>query len=99
MTLRLSGDRKIENLRGYHPEIVAQLRTSLATGAQAIPDPRRQGFYDVRGGGQVFFIHISPVSGTIMLLATWRDEREVPEGQTKIVPQIEKPAACGVCAV
>jgi hypothetical protein len=74
MTLRVNGDRKIENLRMYHPEIVDQLRALLATGARATPDPRRPNFYDVYDGRRVFFIHISPVSGTVMLLATWLDD-------------------------
>jgi hypothetical protein len=98
MTLHLSADRKIENLRGYHPDLVAQLRTSLATGAPATPDPCRQAFYDVRSGGRVFFIHISPVSGNIMLLATWREEREQPQTSEGIVPEVRKTTACAVCA-
>ena len=103
MMLRLRGDRKIENLRWYHPELITQLRTSLATGAQATPDPRRQAFYDVRSGGRVFFIHISPVSGNVMLLATWHEERkdaearEGREGREGIVPQVERTKPCGVC--
>src|SRR5438874_7123657 len=101
MMLRLNGDRKIENLRGYHPEIVDQLRTSLATGAQATPDPRRQDFYDVRSGGRVFFIHISPVSGNVLLLATWREERkdsEAREAPEAMVSHVERAKPRGVCA-
>ena len=89
MRLRLCGDRKIENLRGYQHEIVAELRALLATGAQATPDPQRPGFFDVCGGNRVFFIHVSPVSGTVMLLATWRDGS---------VSEIEAPGAYKVFA-
>jgi hypothetical protein len=89
MRLRLCGDRKIDNLRAYQPEIVAELRALLATGAQATPDPRRPGFFDVYSGDRVFFIHVSPVSGTVMLLASWR---------TGSMTEIEKPGAYKVFA-
>jgi hypothetical protein len=88
MTLRLNGARKIENLRGYDREIVAELRNLLATGAQAQPDPRRPGFYDIYDGGRVYFIHISPVSGNVVLLATWCESN---------IPELAKASACRIC--
>jgi hypothetical protein len=77
MTLRLTGKNgklTIENLRHYPSEVVEKLRGLLATGVEARPDPRRKGFYDVEDGARTFFIHISPVSGNVMLLATWCEE-------------------------
>ena len=77
MTLRLTGkDGKltIENLRNYPSEVVERLRGLLTAGVNARPDPRRKAFYDVEDGRRVFFIHISPVSGNVMLLATWCEE-------------------------
>ena len=89
MRLRLCGDRNIDNMRGYAPEIVSELRTLLATGAKATPDPHRPGFFDLHNGDRVFFIHVSPVSGTVMLLASWRNAN---------VPDIERPTAYKVYA-
>ena len=82
MILRLSGkDSKsgkliIENLRHYPAELVEKLHRLLAQGVEAQPDPRRKGFYDLDSGTRVFFIHISPVSGNVILLASWLKERE-----------------------
>lgn len=82
MILRLNGkDSKsgkliIENLRHYPAELVEKLHRLLAQGVEAQPDPRRKGFYDLDGGTRVFFIHVSPVSGSVMLLASWPKERE-----------------------
>jgi len=76
--LRLEGKAdqlKIENLHDYPVELVERLRGLLLTGTEARPDPRRRGFYDVHNGTRVFFIHVSPVSGKVMLLAIWRKEQ------------------------
>jgi len=62
---------RIDNLKEYPTEIVAQLEKLLASGAAARPDPHRKNFYDVEDAGRVFFIHTSPISGRVMLLATW----------------------------
>jgi hypothetical protein len=74
MTLRLEGDLRIENLRRHGDPLVAGLRAALAAGVHADPDPRRPGFYDVHSGRRTYFIHVSPVSGAVMLLATWCED-------------------------
>jgi len=74
MLLRLSHSPAIDNLRHYSSEIVEQLSFALSNGARAQADPRRKGFYDVTDGERVFFIHISPVSGKVWLLASWLEE-------------------------
>lgn len=73
MTLKMK-EVKVENLRNYSDEVVDKLRGLLLTGADADLDPQRKGFYDVYNGTRVFFIHISPVSGNVMLLASWLRE-------------------------
>ncbi|PYU91715.1 MAG: hypothetical protein DMG25_13945 [Acidobacteria bacterium] len=75
MRLHLNNNLTIENLKRYPEDIVEKLRNLLVTGTEALPDPRRRGFYDVLNGNRVFFIHISPVSGNVMLLASWLKER------------------------
>ncbi|HEY6292281.1 MAG TPA: hypothetical protein VI455_12090 [Terriglobia bacterium] len=74
MLLRLNHSPTIDNLRNYPREIVEQLRSVLTNGARANADPRRKAFYDVTDGERVFFIHISPVSGNVWLLASWLAE-------------------------
>jgi hypothetical protein len=41
-----------------------------------VPDPHRQGFFEVQNGTSVYYIHLSPVSGKVMLLATWLKEAQ-----------------------
>ena len=79
MLLRLNEKPVVENLRNYPLTLVQRLADLLAAGVPAEPDPRRKAFYDVLDGDRVFFIHISPVSGKVLLLATWLAEK-VPAG-------------------
>jgi len=76
MVLRLNQQPNIEDLRNHPAEIVGKLRELLAAGAPAQPDPHRKDFYEVEDGSHVFYIHISPLNGKVLLLATWsRDEK------------------------
>jgi hypothetical protein len=72
--LRLNRNVAIENLRGYRPEVIEDLRTVLEVGARAAADPKRPGFYDLDDGSRGFYIHVSPVSGKVFLLAVWHNE-------------------------
>jgi len=76
MVLRLARLPIIEDLRNHSPETVENLRELLASGAPAHPDPHRAGFYEVQNHSQVFYIHVSPVNGKVLLLATWRIDSE-----------------------
>lgn len=71
MLLRLEQQPSVENLRNYPAETVDKLRELLAAGAPARPDPRRSNFYELENGSRVYYIHISPVSGKVWLLAIW----------------------------
>ncbi len=70
MRLKLAGSTRIDNLRDYPTEVVEKLRSLLAAGAKAHPDPHRKGFYDVENGSRMFYIHLAP-SGQVWLLASW----------------------------
>jgi hypothetical protein len=59
---------------GKHPAAsVIRLGILLAGTVTATPDPKRKNFYEVEGGCPVYYIHVSPVIGTIFLLASWRN--------------------------
>lgn len=73
MILRLIHNVTIENPRRHASESVERLRGLLAEGTKATADPKRQGFYDLEDDGRVFYIYVSPVSGRVVLLATWLD--------------------------
>ena len=40
------------------------------------PDPCRSDFFELEDGNKVFYIHISPVNGKVLLLATWLKDEE-----------------------
>lgn len=72
-----AADSKIEDPRGHSPETVRRLRQALTSGAPAAPDARRPGFFEIRAEDQVFYIHVSPATKKITLLATWAHEAEL----------------------
>jgi hypothetical protein len=80
MVANMSGKAQIEDL-GNHPlETVDALRSLLTSGANTVADPKRNGFYEVESDSVVYYIHVSPVSGKVLLLATWQN-LAVPAGQ------------------
>ena len=70
-------DSAIEDPRGHSSEVVERLRQALASGAPAVPEAGRPGFFEVHADEHVFYIHISPVTQRITLLATWSGEPEL----------------------
>jgi len=62
----------VDNLRNYPAEIIKELEELLLWGGSALPDPKREGFYDLENYERIFFIQISPITGKVVLLATWR---------------------------
>jgi len=72
--MRWERDMQIEDLRDHPRELIAELGDLLASGAAPIPDPRHPELYEIRSDAQVFYVHISPVTGKVLLLATWPSE-------------------------
>ena len=72
--LHLDRETQIEDPRTHPAAVVAALRDLLAGGTDATPDPKRAGFYEIESASRVFYIHISPVTGKVLLLATWPAE-------------------------
>lgn len=62
---------EIEDLRNHPARAVNELRDLLSSGANLLPDPKRAGFYELHDEFTAYYIHISPVTGKIILLATW----------------------------
>jgi len=61
----------IENPREYEPGAVKELRQLLRKGSPARRDPQRENFYEVESNSETYYIHISPVTGNVVLLAKW----------------------------
>jgi hypothetical protein len=71
MVMAIERELQIEDLRNHPAETVNMLRNLLSSGATATPDPKRVGFYEVEQASTVYYIYVSPVTGKILLLATW----------------------------
>jgi hypothetical protein len=71
MTIQIKEGARIENPRGYELDAVESLRHFLEAGSPAQRDPQRKGFYQIDGASEAYYIHISPVNGTVVLLAKW----------------------------
>ena len=76
MVLRLSQQPSIENLRNYPPETIEKLRGMLTSGVQGQPDPRRADFYELENCSQIYYVHISPLNGKVILLGIWSKNEE-----------------------
>jgi hypothetical protein len=72
MIVRLEQQPAIENRQNYPAKIVDQLGRLLVEGVSAQQDTRRMNFYDIEHADRVFFIYLSPLTGRVILLATWR---------------------------
>lgn len=71
MVLQLERQPKIEALRSYPAGTIDRLGQLLALGATAQPDPRRESFFEVESDSEVFYVHISPTSGRVLLIGIW----------------------------
>jgi hypothetical protein len=67
-------EMQIEDLRNHPVELVLRLRNLINRGAHTNPDPNHPGFYEIESDDRVFYVHISPTTGKILLLATWPSE-------------------------
>jgi hypothetical protein len=71
MLLKMMESTSIENPREYAAHTVEDLRLLLLAGSQAERDPRREYFYNLEGDRSAYYIHISPITGNVTLLAKW----------------------------
>jgi hypothetical protein len=72
--LQTEQELHVEDLRNHPPEDVERLNQLLISGATRRPDPQRRNFFEIEDRDRVFYVHISPASGKVLLLATWMQE-------------------------
>ena len=70
---------QIEDLGNHSRQAVADLRCLLVRGASKVADPKRHNFYEIESDSLIYYIHESPLTGKILLLATWQNQN-VPVG-------------------
>jgi hypothetical protein len=67
----------IEDLRNHPPEVIVALRHVLATGAVVWQDPKRANCFEVQSNSLVYYIYVSPASGSVTLLGIWQREGQL----------------------
>jgi hypothetical protein len=77
LMIQIKEGARIENPRDYHPGEVENLRLLLEVGSPIHRDPNRENFYEIEGSGETYYIHISPISGNVVLLAKWLRQSQV----------------------
>lgn len=80
MVMKIDQNLRIDDLRNHSVEQVETLRQLLAGGARVEADAKRPGFYEVENHSEVYYIHLSPITGRILLLASWPKEEGTLEG-------------------
>ena len=63
----------IKDLGKHSAGTVIHLGIVLAGTVNVTPDPKRKNFYEVEGGATVYYIYVSPATGTISLIAAWKN--------------------------
>jgi hypothetical protein len=74
MKVNWGKDVAIEDLGQHSSEALRGLRACLAAQPKLVRDPKRGNLFELQGCSQVYYIHVSPISGKISLLATWPGE-------------------------
>jgi hypothetical protein len=64
----------VEDLRDHSTEQLAELRMLIGAGMTGRPDPRRPGFFELDGVGNVYYIFRYPTGHKVLLLAAWQRE-------------------------
>ena len=72
MRMKFGEVLEIEDLGNHPAETVIRLGILLAGTVNATPDPKRKCLYEIDGGSTVYYVYVSPLSGAISLLASWR---------------------------
>lgn len=75
--IQIKDGARIENPREYESPAVENLRLLLEVGGPMERDPQRENFYQVDGNCETYYIHVSPVTGNVVLLAKWVHQSEV----------------------
>jgi hypothetical protein len=77
----------IEDLGNHSAATVIDLGILLAGTVNVTPDWERKNSYEVEDGPTVYYIHLSPVSGTIFFLATW-EKLAVPDAELHMADSV-----------
>jgi hypothetical protein len=71
MRLQMREGSTIENPRSYANHAVECLRELLTGESHVQRDPNRDHFYQLEDDKNAYYIHVSPITGNVILLAKW----------------------------
>jgi hypothetical protein len=77
----------IEDLGNHSAAAVIGLGILLAGAVNVTPDLKRKNFYEVEDRSTVYYIHVSPVSGTVFFIATW-EKPAAPRAQVHMANSV-----------
>jgi hypothetical protein len=77
MVMRWEYEVQVQDVRNHSQELVQRLETLLLRGASLLPDPRHPGFFEIQNEEQVYYVHVVPHTGKVLLLATWSHTHEL----------------------
>jgi hypothetical protein len=83
MLLQMREGSRIENPREYSARAVQELRDLLAAGGHAQQDLRRENFYLLEDSQNTYYLHVSPITGNIILLARWLRQPQACYAETE----------------
>jgi hypothetical protein len=73
MRMNLGEVFEIRDLGKHSAVTVICLGIVLAGTVNVTPDSKRKNCYEVEEGSTIYYIYVSPVTGTIYLIATWKN--------------------------
>jgi len=76
MTIAPKQPPLVEDLRNHSQEQLGELRQLLIAGAPSRPDPRRPGFYEVKGLSNIYYVFKYPTGTKVLLIGIWQRERD-----------------------
>jgi hypothetical protein len=71
MVMRWDRNLEVQDIRNHTAEQVHGLKTLLLRGTSLTPDPKHPGFFEIHNDAEVYYVHLVPNSGKVLLLATW----------------------------
>ncbi len=71
MVMRWDRNLEVQDIRNHTAEQVRGLKTLLLRGTSLTPDPKHPGFFEIHNDADVYYVHLVPNSGKVLLLATW----------------------------
>jgi hypothetical protein len=78
MRMNFGQQIEIQDLGNHNVGTVVSLSVLLAGDVNVIPDPKRKHLYEIVSISTSYYVYVSPSSGIIFLVATWKNSVRYP---------------------